>query len=61
MTFCISGGIKNENGKDTTKPIAQPESHAGVKPPLNPTLMAAMANDIQSDIITAMQLPKNKI
>jgi hypothetical protein len=60
MTLCISGGTQNENGRDTTKPIAQPESHAGVKPSLNPTLMAAMANDIHSDIMTAMQIPKNK-
>jgi hypothetical protein len=61
IIFCIRGGTKNENGSDTTKPIAQPESHAGTKTPLNPTLMAAIANDIHSDIMTAMQIPKNKI
>jgi hypothetical protein len=61
IILCISGGTKNENGRDTAKPIPQPENHAGTKALPNPTLMAAIANDMHSDIMTAMQIPKNKI
>jgi hypothetical protein len=61
MTVCIIGGMKKENGRDTIKPIPQPDSHAIQKWLLKPTLMAAMATDMHSDIMMAMHVPKNNI
>jgi hypothetical protein len=61
MIFCISGGTKNENGSETTKPIPQPDSHAAVKCVLNPTFIAAIAKDMHSDMIAAIQTPKKSI
>jgi hypothetical protein len=61
MTFWISGGTKNENGRDTANPIPQPDSHAAQKWAFIPTLMAAIASDMHKDIRTAIQDPKNNI
>jgi hypothetical protein len=61
MIFCISGGTKNENGSETIKPIPQPDSHAEVKWALKPTLIAAIAKDMHSDMIAAIQTPKKSI
>jgi hypothetical protein len=61
ITFCIRGGTKNENGSETANPAAQPDSHAFNNPGLSPTLISAIAADIQNDIMAAMQTPKNNI
>jgi hypothetical protein len=61
ITFCISGGMKKENGRDTINPIPHPDSHAAQKWLFSPTLIAAMATDIHNDIIIAIQTPKNNI
>jgi hypothetical protein len=61
IIVCISGGMKKENGRDTINPIPHPDSHAAQKWLFRPTLIAAMATDMHSDMMIAMHVPKNSI
>jgi hypothetical protein len=61
IIFCINGGKKNENGRDTTKPIPQPKRQTEIKELPNPTLMAVIATDMHNDIAAAIVTPKKII
>lgn len=61
ISFLMSGGTKNENGSDTTKPASHDGSHAAAKPAFRPTLSAVIASYIHIDISADIHAPKNSI